>query len=145
MRQKNSWEIEGAQKTSLRSEFLFHSSHLWCLQGIFRSILTHPHWFMPKLNIFSFLFMETNFSASLVFSLLLASLYRALLSEHIFIGTLKTVFMGQLLEAGISLLVINVIKYWEQNLIWWIAGHRGETTCSAPWQGGRGLRQVMWL
>lgn len=142
MRQKNSWEIEGAQKTSLRSEFLFHSSHLWCLQRIFQSILTHPHWFMPKLNIFPFLFMETNFSASLVFSLLLASLCRALLSEHIFTGTLKTVFMGQLLEAGISLLVI---KYWEQNIIWWIAGPRGEATGSAPWQGGRGLRQVTWL
>lgn len=72
-----------------------------------------------KAQYFSFLFMETRFSASLVFSL--ASLYWALLSEHIFIGTLKTVFMGQLLESGISLLVI---KFWEQNLIWWIAGHR---------------------
>lgn len=78
---------------------------------------------MPKLNIFPFLFMETKFSASLVFSL--ASLYWALLSEHMFIGTLKMVFMGQLLEAGISLLVI---KFWERNLIWWIAGHRGEAT-----------------
>lgn len=65
---------------------------------------------MPNLSIFLLLFMETNFSVTLVSCLLTASWYWALLSEHVFIGTPKAIFMRKPQEAGISLspLVVKV-------------------------------------
>lgn len=102
--------MEGSQKVSVRSECLSHSSHLWHLRGICQGSLTRPHWSMPNLSIFLLLFMETNFSVTLVSCLLTASWYWALLSEHVFIGTPKAIFMTKPQEAGISLspLVVKV-------------------------------------